>query len=75
MSAETTPTSVTSAMSRPLATRLVPDQHVDPAGGEGVEDPVGGALALDDVAVQPPDPQAGNRSRTSRSTRSVPPPR
>ena len=34
-----------------------PDQHVEAAGGERVEDPVGGALALDDVAVQAADPQ------------------
>ena len=57
MSAETTPTSVTSAMSRPLATRLVPTSTSDPARGEVVQDAVRGALALDDVAVQAADPQ------------------
>ena len=57
-SAETTPTSVTAGMSRPFVTRLVPDEDVEPAVGERVDDPLRGALALDDVAIEPPDAQA-----------------
>ena len=34
-----------------------PDQDVEPAVGEGVDDPLGGAAALDDVAVEAPDAQ------------------
>ena len=34
-----------------------PDEDVEPPVRERVEDPLRGALALDDVAVQPPDPQ------------------
>ena len=72
MSAETTPTSVTSGTSRPFATRLVPTRTSSAPARERVEDPVGGALALDHVAVEAPDPQVGEPRRTSRSTRSVP---
>ena len=57
MSADTTPTSVTSGTSRPLATRLVPTRTSRPPAGERVEHPVGGALALDDVAVEAADAQ------------------
>ena len=57
MSAETTPTSVTSAMSRPLATRLVPTRTSVRPAGEVVEDAVRGALALDDVPVETADAQ------------------
>ena len=57
MSAETTPTSIDLGMSRPLATRLVPTRTSSPARGERVEDPLRGALALDDVAVQAADPE------------------
>ena len=34
-----------------------PDEDVEAARREGVEDAVGGALALDDVAIEPADPQ------------------
>ena len=57
MSAETTPTSVTSGTSRPLVDQARADEHVDRAVGEGVEDPLRGALALDHVAVEPADAQ------------------
>jgi hypothetical protein len=33
------------------------DQDVEPALGEGVEDPLDGALVLGDVAIQAADPQ------------------
>src|SRR3990172_6786899 len=36
-----------------------PPQHVDRAGGEGIHDQLGGALALDHVAVEPAHPQKG----------------
>ena len=53
-----------------------PDEDVEPAVGERVDDPLRRAAPLDDVAIEPPDAQAaGSASRTSRSTRSVPPPR
>ena len=74
-SAETTPTSVTFGHVEALRHEARPDQDVEPARRERVEDPLSGALALDDVAIEPRHAQAGNRSRTSRSTRSVPPPR
>ena len=55
---ETTPTSVTAGMSRPLATRLVPTRTSSRAVGEGVDDPLRRAAVLDDVAVEAADPQA-----------------
>ena len=57
MSADTTPTSVTSGTSRPLVDEARADEHVQLAVREGVEDPLGGAAALDDVPVQPADAQ------------------
>ena len=36
-----------------------PDEHVEPAVGEGVDDALRRAPALDDVAVQPADAQPG----------------
>ena len=60
----------------PLATRLVPTRTSSATLGEGVDDARGGALALDDVTVEAPDTRSsGKRTRSSCSTRSVPPPR
>ena len=61
MSEETTPTSVTAGMSRPLATRLVADQDVGPPVGERVDDPLRRAAVLDDVAVEARHAQPGER--------------
>ena len=44
-------------MSRPLATRLVPTRTSSRPSRECVDDPLGGTLALDDVAVEPADAQ------------------
>ena len=57
MSADTTPTSVTSGTSRPLATRLVPTRTSRRPAGERIEHALRGALALDDVAIEPADAQ------------------
>ena len=46
-----------------------PDQDVEPARRERVEHPVGGALALDDVAVQAADPQRPGTARAPRAPR------
>ena len=59
MSALTTPTSVTSGTSRPLATRLVPTSTSERPLAEVIDDPGGGAPALDDVAVEPRHAQVG----------------
>ena len=55
-------------MSRPFATRLVPTRTSSRPVGERVDDPLRGAAALDDVAVEAADPQvrealAGPRAR------------
>ncbi len=44
-------------MSRPLVTRLVPTRTSSRPSRERVDDPLGGALALDDVAVEAADPE------------------
>ena len=52
-----------------------PDEDIETPGAEGIDHPLRRAAMLDDVAVEAADAQPGNVSRTSRSTRSVPPPR
>ena len=54
-SADTTPTSVTRGDVEALRDEARADEHVEPAIGEGVDDPLRGALALDDVAIEPAD--------------------
>ena len=70
------PTSVTDGNVQALGHQARPDQDVEAALGERVDDAFRGSAVLDDVA----DPAGrlegpGNVSRTSRSSRSVPPPR
>ena len=43
-----------------LADEARPDEHVEPAVGERVDHALRGPPSLDDVAVEPPDTQAGN---------------
>ena len=71
---ETTPTSVTDGMSRPLVTRLVPTRTSSRPVGERVDDPLRGAAMLDDVAVEPrrragPGTSRAPRARRARSRR------
>ena len=56
-SAETTPTSVDLGDVEALGHEAGPDEDVGPARGEVVQDPVGGALALDHVAVEAAHPE------------------
>ena len=71
---ETTPTSGDSRYVEPLATRLVPTRtSTSPAVNASMTRSA--ARADHDIPVEPRDAQAGMLSRTSRSTRSVPPPR
>ena len=57
MSAETIPDQRHLGHVQALGHEARPDQHVEAARGEGIEHPVGGSPALDDVAVEPRDPQ------------------
>ena len=52
-----------------------PDEHVEPARRERVEDALAAPLRSTTSRSRRPTRSSGNRSRTSRSTRSVPPPR
>src|SRR5207342_1935416 len=45
----------------PLGHQARADQDIEASLGERVDDPFGGAPMLDDVAIQPPDAQAGER--------------
>ena len=43
------------------------DEDVEPAVAERIDDPLGGALALDDVAVEPADPEPAGSARGPRA--------
>ena len=42
-----------------LGDQAGPDEDIDPVADEGVDDPLRGALAFGDVAIEPTDPQVG----------------
>ena len=75
MSADTTPTRVTSGTSRPLATRLVPTRTSRRPAANASSTRSAAPLRSTTSRSSRPTRSSGNRSRTSRSTRSVPPPR